>query len=387
MRRLRERVGPAPRALGRRTGLGAAAVWAACLPLFVLALDGCSDGSPPGPVQPEPEVDLEALFAPPSEAEIAAVRAEWSARSLDPVDVRDHGTEPFMLGSVPATLRVLSHAIPGGRHYGAVVTADGATDGSLPVVVYAHGGDAGVDTDQLAFVASLLGDASADFAWVVPSFRSETLTTGGGAIWPSGGEPSPWDHDVDDALVLLGAALEHTPQADAGLVGVLGLSRGGGVGLLMGVRDPRIDRVVEFFGPTDFFGPFARDVIEEALAGSLRDLPGLPDLNERFIQPLAEGLLGTSDARRELVRRSAVLFADELPPVQIHHGTQDAVVDVSQAESLVAVLDALGRGPPVDEFFLYEGGTHNPLTLGNSVERTRAFLGALAGAAAPAAPR
>lgn len=251
--------------------------------LLFLLLTACNDEAPPAPLEPETAVDVDALFATPTEAEIDAVRADWSARDVEPVDVKVEGSEPFTLGSVPATLRVLSHAIPGGRHFGAVITADGAPAGSLPVVVYAHGGDDGVSTLQLALVASVLGDASAGFAWVVPSFRSETLTTGTGA-WTSGGRPSPWDLDVDDALALLGAALGHAPGADGERVGVLGFSRGAGVGLLMGVRDARIDRVVEFFGPTDFFGPFVRDVVTDALLGELRDLPGLPALNEQFIQ-------------------------------------------------------------------------------------------------------
>ena len=353
-----------------------------CPAFLTLLLLACSEDPTPGPAEPEPEADLAALFAPPTEGETDAVRAEWSVRDAEPDGVVVEHSESFTLGTVPATLRVLSHAIPGGRHYGAVVTADAAAAGSLPVVVFAHGGDRGVSTTVLAQIAFLLGDASAGFAWVVPSFRSETLTTATDT-WPSGGEASPWDQDVDDALALLGAALDETPAADSGRVGVLGISRGAGVGLLMGIRDDRIDRVVEFFGPTDFFGPFIQDVIEDALGGTLRNLPGLLVLNERFIQPFATGSLSLPETRLELVRRSAVLFAADLPPLQIHHGTNDAVVEVSQAESLIEVLEAMGRGPPDDEFFVYQGGGHNPLTLMNSVDRALAFLVALAAEESP----
>ena len=51
------------------------------------------------------------------------------------------------------------------------------------------------------------------------------------------------------------------------------------------MRDQRIDAVVEFFGPTDFFGEYAREIFEEALEGELRDLPGLEYFNETVIQP------------------------------------------------------------------------------------------------------
>jgi dipeptidyl aminopeptidase/acylaminoacyl peptidase len=327
-------------------------------------------------MDPGSGVDLDALFAPPTGAEIEAVRADWAVRDVTPADVNVEAEEPFALGLVGASLRVVSHAIDGGRHYGAVIVPDGAEAGSLPVVVYAHEGDQGVDTAILAQLGILLGDALADFVWVVPSFRAETLRTSGGT-WRSGGLPSPWDRDVDDALSFLDAALGITPEADPERLGVLGLSRGAGVALLMGVRDERIDRIVEFFGPTDFFGPYVQEIVGEAIEGVLRDLPGLVVLDERFIQPMVEGVLTPAEVRRELVRRSAVLFASDLPVVQIHHGEGDDIVDVSQADALAAALEALDRGPPDDEFFRYESGGHNPLTLAGSVDRAIAFLGVL----------
>lgn len=358
-----------------------------CGVLCAVILAGCGESAEPLAPDPDPVAppDIEAIFAPATSAEIEVVRAEWSARDVTPVDVRIEATEPFVLGTMPATLSIVSHAIEGGRHYGAVVTPLGAPVGSLPVVVYAHGGDSGVDTDDLGLFASFLGDAAAGFTWVIPSFRSETLLTNERS-WRSGGEPSPWDRDVDDALALLDAALDLEPAADEDRIAVLGFSRGAGVALLMGIRDGRIDRVVDFFGPTDFFGPYVRTVVEQALEGNVRDLPGLADLNQQLIQPFAAGMLSASDVRPELVRRSVVLFAADLPTLQIHHGTADSVVDVSQAASLIEQLESLGRGAPDDGFFLYEGGAHHPLTLNGSVPRTLAFLAALAEPAAIVAP-
>ena len=116
--------------------------------------------------------------------------------------------------------------------------------------------------------------------------------------------------------------------------------------LLMGIRDERIDRIVEFFGPTDFFDVFVQDVVEEALLGSLRDLPALDFLNEELIQPLRRGELTIPQVRPELVRRSPVLFADRLPPLQMHHGDMDDVVEVSQAQSLIAAIEASSSCAP-----------------------------------------
>jgi dipeptidyl aminopeptidase/acylaminoacyl peptidase len=184
---------------------------------------------------------------------------------------------------------------------------------------------------------------------------------------------------VDDALSLLEVALATTPAADPGRIGVLGFSRGANVALLMSIRDPRIDAVVEFFGPTDFFGPFVREVVEDALEGQIRDLPGVAYLNQAFIQPLKNGSVTPSQVRLELLRRSPVYFADRLPDVQVHHGTADTVVPVGEAERLIEVVAALGRSAPGFEGFIYQGGTHNPLALPGSLPRTREFLSRLTG--------
>ena len=108
-------------------------------------------------------------------------------------------------------------------------------------------------------------------------------------MFPSEGLPSPWDWDVDDTMSLLSVAFEHVPELDEERVAILESSRGGAVGavgaLLAAVRDRRIDAVVEFFGPTDFFGEYAHEIFEEALEGELRDLPGLEYFNETVIQP------------------------------------------------------------------------------------------------------
>ena len=61
----------------------------------------------------------------------------------------------------------------------------------------------------------------------------------------SDGNASPWDWDVDDALALLDVAISTTPEANSDRIGVLGISRGADVAMLMAIRDPRIDAVVE----------------------------------------------------------------------------------------------------------------------------------------------
>ena len=346
--------------------------------LLALALTAftvaCSD-DPTSPDDNVAGVDLNALFAPATQSEIAAISADWASRSVGAVDVQVETDTVIAVDSVDIRVRIVSHVVDGFRHVGAVLAADGAT-GPSPVMVYTHGGDQGVRVEDVLFLFPAVGDDASQFVWVIPSFRAEQLEFAG-EMYTSQGTPSPWDGDVDDALALVDVALSIEPAADAARIGVLGFSRGAGVGLLMGVRDSRIDRIVEFFGPTDFFDDWVRGLAADALRGQPSDLPGLEYLDQEFLQPLARGEKTIAEVRLELVRRSSVLYVEDLPAVQLHHGTADDIVLVSQGESLISAMAAIGRGEPDFEGYLYDGGTHNPLTLVGSVGRTADFLLAL----------
>jgi dipeptidyl aminopeptidase/acylaminoacyl peptidase len=145
----------------------------------------------------------------------------------------------------------------------------------------------------------------------------------------------------------------------------------------MAIRAPRIDVVVEFFGPTDFFGPFVQQVAEEVLLGQPPGLPGVDWLDQALLQPLKNGQLTIDDVRPEILRRSPVYFADRLPDVQVHHGTADTTVPVGEGERLIEVMGALGRGPPEFEGYIYPGAGHDPLSMPLSIPRAVAFLARL----------
>ncbi len=316
--------------------------------------------------------DLDALFAPPTADEITQVKEEWDTRTPEVSGVRPEldSEVPAGLGSV--RVRILSHTVGGLRHYGAVVTPVGAEPGSLPVILYAHGGDGGVEIEDTFLLNQILQLQGLSAALVIPSYRSEPLRLGD-QVFLSEGPPSPWDRDVDDTISLLSVALEQAPELDEDRVAIVGFSRGGGVGLLTAARDPRIDAVVEFFGPTDLFDEYAREIFEEALDGELRDLPGLDYLNEILLLPWKLGVLSDAEARLELVRRSGVYFVDRLPPVQLHHGTEDTVVAVSQAYRLIEAMDAAGKTDQDFEKHIYPGAGHDITALIGEGAHTRAI--------------
>lgn len=318
-------------------------------------------------------VDLDALFAPPTEAERQALLAEWATRDVSAQEVQTHATFPVDRTRQDFDVRVVSHAVGGVTHYGALLVPQGLrADTTLPVVVYAHGGDGGIAVED---AANLLELVSWDrrYVWVVPSFRDEPLTANG-QTYRSEGPASPWDRDADDALALLNVALQTVPQADPQRVGVFGISRGGGVALLMAVRDARIRRVLDLFGPTDFFDGYVQDIVEDALRAGTYDLPGFDVLNARFVQPLKAGAVTIPQMRTELLRRSPVYWPERLPAVQVHHGDADETVDVSQSRRLASVM----RGRSDFAYYEWPDGEHNPLTFPtNWLYNSQAFIGGL----------
>ncbi len=319
------------------------------------------------------EAELDTVFIAPSDAEIGAVRADWASRDVSATDAIVVLEELMDLAGSVARLRVVSHTVTGVRHYGAIIVPDGAAKGSLPILAYLHGGDGGVSTGDLQVAAFALGELRDSFAYVIPSFRGEPLVHGD-SVWVSEGPPSPWDYDVDDALALLNVAIEITPEARPDSINLLGGSRGGGVALLAGVRDVRIARIVSFFGPTYFFDDWVREIVREAALRMPRALPGVAHLDSTLVQPYIRGEYSRGDARLDLVRRSSTLFAEDLPSVQLHHGDIDQTVAVSQAEALIAAMEALGRGEPDFEAYIYEGGGHDFLDLRAAIPRAVAFL-------------
>lgn len=346
---------------------------AAGLLVGILALAGCRDDATGPEARRVAGVDFGELFAPPSDAEVTAILDGWSSRTPRAEGVREEAVIPVTLAGSPGTLRVISHLVDGSRHVGGVLAPDDAPPASLPVLVYAHGSEDGTGEAEVRTIALAMGDLADDVVLVAPAFRSEPFRFQG-EVLVAEGRTSPWDRDVDDALSLVRVAPEVVPAADTTRVGVLGFSRGAGVALLMSVRDPVIDRVVAFFGPTDFMSPWAQEVAEEALLGMRRDLPGLAFLDRELLQPLKAGVLAVDDVRPELIRRSAVLFAERLPPLQVHHGTADQVVSVEQARRLTDAVDALGGAAPEFQAFLYEGGGHDPFSLPGALTRAGEFL-------------
>ena len=372
-------------------------------------------------------INFDRLFAEPTAAEIQAVQADWASRSPDAQDAEVVSTAAFD----GATHYVVTHTVDEGpgaplTHYALVRVPDALTDAaSAALLVVHHGGDDGVgaatttrdgtaNTSVQAMAASF-PELFAQTVQVVPTYRSEelrldgtALTCGddGGQSCVSGGTESPWDYDVDDAMALLSAVLaldELDGLVDPERVGVIGYSRGGNTAALHAARDARVDALTDYYGPTDFFNPVvtsvaSRDGVNGLAVGLLfgdpgvLGLPGAQFLRDEVFLPLrnADGSYNAgadyAGARLEVVRRSASLFAADLPAFQVHHHRLDGVVPVGFSQAFQARAGGGGDfnyyGPETGELSAAFHAPEVTPDMQPSLQRTQDFLLGVLGAPA-----
>ncbi len=358
------------------------------------SLAACDTGDPSPPDTTPVPLTVAVLTAPSTAAEIAAVRADWAARTTDArgVEVQDEGMLTF--GGTSMRYTVVSHTVAGVRHVGAIlVPAALATTDRVPILVYAHGGytgPGGFDFPVEAVASRLPAEPlRSRLVLVIPSYRSERISVEG-QTYTSGGTVSVGNYDVDDTMALISVALARVPQADGNRIGVVGESRGGLVALELGARDRRVDLVVEAYGTTDFRTAIAA-VDEATFAASVRAAVAAPDaaanILTRSLLPLdqitvgAGGTLtitadGLREARLRLVRTAPITFVSDLPVTQIHHGTADATADVAYSRAIRDAFAAAGRpsGSGTFTYYEYPGGQHDVTTLDGYFPRVSAEI-------------
>ncbi len=270
--------------------------------------------------------------------------------------------------------------VDGQRHYGALrFPQNYVAGGNYPVMVLCHGGLAGVLSDETDNLFSLFpGQCIEDEAFIlIPSFRGEDLITPFAGTFSSGGNTSWADRDVDDTRALLSAALQAYPEMDEARIAAYGISRGGAVALLLSIRDSRIRRVIDIFGFTDLSLPSVRARVDGIQ--NFGDTPmGIGRVTwESCVQPWLVGAFTLEQARLAWIRRSPCYFAEDVPPIQAHHGLSDTQVDSSHTTALLGALAQAGFTSPDVEGFFYPGGMHGLSSLPGHGDRVEPFLCAL----------
>lgn len=287
---------------------------------------------------------LEALFAPPAPEEIDTVWARWKRRDLDPHDVTLVTTCEVDLHGAPAEARVVAHRVHGERHLGVVLVPEGAEPGSLPVLVEAKGVSPGffpLHVPEGLTSPHLLGAERDQVIYVAPGYRGERVILGPDTLTSEGRPNDAWDGATDDLIGLLRVALEITPEADSSRVCVFGRSRGGAVALMSGMREQRVDCVVAWAAPTDWFrlmgldGWTQRELVEDGLRNDA--VPGETggQFIDYFLASSLRGRRGLRETRLHLVASSPLYFAERLPLAQVHWGMDDTIVPMANGTYFV----------------------------------------------------
>ena len=266
-------------------------------------------------------------------SDLARITADWSTRN----PVASGWTVVASRPQSGGTLSLVSFSVDGVAQGGLVWMP--TSGGKHPVVLFGHPDDQGIAAGFFSALGLLLGPLDSQVVIVAPAYRGEVASLDSAtAVLSDTSVQSPWDHDVDDGLAMLQAALDHSPNADASRIAAVGYSRGAGVSLISAFRDSRIQSVFEIAGPTDFFAPSVQRVALGLMAGQSISLPGLDYLDAHYLRPFQSGAISADSLRRVLLERSPARFALSglLPSAEAVHGTLDSTVDPDQSAALKA---------------------------------------------------
>ena len=171
-----------------------------------------------------------------------------------------------------------------------------------------------------------------------------------------GYEPMQWvtDHEVRDAKAAL-AYLKGRPDADPHGVGLFGISKGAGAGLLAAIRDPYVRCAVTdgMFATTTTLLPYMGQffVIYKSFFPEVL----IPEFYYRVIAFFALRLVRRERHCRFPSLERALKHLGSRPLLMIH-GAQDQYIKPEMAQKL---FDLSGGSPENREFWLVEGAKHN----------------------------
>lgn len=305
---------------------------------------------------------FEQLLRSPTTAELQQVDRDWAQKkwAIDNVTLLDTTSVP--VGAERFEARLYTFTLNGSARCGAILLPPATAGRSLAGLVDI--GDIRWDYPDRnltngPYVARILGERARDFALVIPCARGMALRVGDVRVSADGDRRDAWEGVAEDAIAFLTVALTTTPEIDPDRLGAYGYSRGGGVALIVGERDPRIKAVLAFAAPTDWFTAMGRpgENWPERMETAWRDPDLEPDTREsQFLDWFVRDrdTLSLADLRRRLIGASPLYFVEKLPAFQIHQGENDAPVP---ARNAIMVRDRLAANDS-QSVFIYSRAGH-----------------------------
>lgn len=344
-----------------------------CVVIAMAFLAACATQS-----QASDSIDFRALLAPPSEREIASAEKAWAAKSRNISDVRSAGRTRLVLAGVSYDVDGFTYRLNGSQRCGTVLIPQGNVAATLVDLSDVRWDYPPRDISRGPFIATILGDRANEAALVIPCFRGMTLKVNDLVLTAQGDRRDAWEGATEDARAFLTVALRAVPQLPQQNIIAYGSSRGGGVALLFGERDPRVKRIAAFAAPTDFFSAMGRPGTDWPTAlERAKNNPNLePDTRERqfldwFVETAPNGTIG--EMRHKILMSSAAYFLKHLPETQVHHGSDDTSVPAANAR-LVADF-AARHGQSKVRVFIYPDEGHNVRSTAAFTTATKFLLG------------
>ncbi len=281
------------------------------------------------------DIDLEEVFAPPSDEELSQIRLAWNNfdyTSDSVLLVQQYNVAP------ERPLQILANYAEGNKHYGAVILPKQYDpDQQYPIVLWANGLNQVDPSVQLTHpIIKRLTTEFEHFFLIIPSYRGQALKTSQRGYCSDGFFGDAFDGATDDALRFLHLAKARFSGVDEKRVSVCGLSRGGTVALLAAARDTSIRNAVSIAGPTNFHQRQAYD----RYGGQYK---------YQFLSTTTD----MDSIRDKMLRSSPAYFIEDYQnDLLLIQGRNDQVVPVANA---TAVIDLLQEKKNF-EHILTEGG-------------------------------
>ncbi|MEM9720445.1 MAG: prolyl oligopeptidase family serine peptidase [Bacteroidota bacterium] len=281
-------------------------------------------------------IDLDRLYAPPSQGELLDIQKQWEAFKLQSDSFKF--VADFSFGTHRKGKVILQHAGKQ-KHYGAIIFPSAYTElKTYPLLVWANGLNQvlpQVDLDRNTLRKALF-DKLGNYFLVIPSFRGQELRVQGKSYCSDGFFGDAFDGACSDALRLMHLAKSEYSSIDARRTVFCGVSRGGTVALLAGIRDSSIQTVVSIAGPTNFFS-------KEAYYR----------YGKQYKYQFLSYTQVQEEIRKKILKSSPLHFVDFLKPsLLLIHGKSDRTVHISHAEHVVEKLRNKENFKPV----LVDGG-------------------------------
>lgn len=258
--------------------------------------------------------EIEQLFARVDSNELEEVWNEW--QSFDA-----YSTSSNLLTSLiyyqNRTLDVWQHTAEENIHYGVVILPNPYdTLNTYPLLLWANGLDQRnplISMDESGFFQRLTQFFPGHII-VIPSYRGQVIEVGGEHYCSDGFFGDAYDGATDDALRLLTLVKSIYP-VDESKISTFGISRGGTVALLSGIRDSSIRSIVSQSGPSLFHNQLPYEMYGFQFK----------------YQFLSRGS-SIREIRKKLMRCSPAYFINRYPRyLLLVHGKNDPIVPFEQA--------------------------------------------------------